>query len=55
MLKPIEREKLQDCLLLIQSAQNILAGMNRALVPDIDEIDKCFVNFDRTISGLLRS
>jgi hypothetical protein len=55
MLRPVEREKLQDCLLLIQSARNILFGMRKDLVPDIDEIDRCFQNADQTLSDLLRT
>ena len=55
MLKPSEREKLQDCLLLIQSARNILSGMLPGIVPDLVSIEKCFHDADRTISALLRT
>lgn len=55
MLKPIEREKLQDCLLLIQSARNILSDMADTVVPKIGELDKCFHDADQTISALLRT
>ncbi len=55
MLKPSEREKLQDCLLLIQSARNILSGIRPGVVPQADEMDKCFSDADRTITLLLRS
>ena len=27
MLKPSDRERLQDCLMLVQSARNILSGL----------------------------
>jgi hypothetical protein len=54
MLKASDREKLQDCLLLIQSARNILSGINDGLVPDIANIEKCFLDVDRTLTVLLR-
>ena len=55
MLRPSEREKLQDCQLLIQSARNILSGMRIEIVPDIDDIDKCFRDVDQTLTRLLRA
>lgn len=54
MLKRVEREKLQDCLLLIQSVRNILCGFQRTAIPDLDELDKCFRDADQTITKLLR-
>jgi hypothetical protein len=55
MLKPSERERLQDCLLLIQSARDILAGIGSDLLPDLSSIEKCFRDADRSISELLRA
>ena len=55
MLKPSEREKLQDCVLLIQSARNILSGMKPGTVPDILDIQKCFRDADQPLSRLLTS
>jgi hypothetical protein len=55
MLKPSEREKLQDCLLLIQSARSILSGMKPGTVPDILDIQKCFRDADQSLSRLLTS
>lgn len=54
-LKPSDRERLQDCLLLVQSARSILANVRDGLVPGIADIEKCFVDVDRTLTGLLRS
>lgn len=54
MLKSVEREKLQDCLLLIQSARNILAAMDNDAAPDLANVQKCVHEADRTISKLLR-
>jgi hypothetical protein len=55
MLKPNEREKLQDCLLLIQSLRNMLAGIRREVVPNIGDIENCFSEADSTITQLLRN
>jgi hypothetical protein len=51
---PSDREKLQDCLLLVQSARAILSGVRDGVVPDIDDMQKCFLDVDRTLSTLLR-
>jgi hypothetical protein len=55
MLRATDREKLQDCLLLIQSARNILTGMPGEVVPGMADIDKCFHDVDLTITRLLRA
>ncbi len=55
MLKPVEREKLQDCLMLVQSMKSILSGIADSAVPKIRELQKCFHDADRTITTLLRS
>ena len=55
MLKATDREKLQDCLLLIQSARNILTDMHSGMLPGIADIDKCFKDVDMTITRLLRA
>lgn len=54
MLKPSEREKLQDCQMLVQSARAILSSVRDGLVPGVDDIEKCFSDVDRTLSTLLR-
>ena len=53
MIKPSEREKLQDCLILLQSARNILSGLRQDLFPDLHDIHKCFASADTAISRLL--
>jgi len=55
VLKPSEREKLQDCLLLIQSVRNILTAIRPEVVPDLTNIQKCFGDADRQITQLLRT
>ena len=51
---PSEREKLQDCLLLVQSAQTILKGFGTEW-DWLSEIDECFNSADQKISSLLRA
>ena len=55
MLKRSEREKLQDCLLLIQSVRNILTGFREESVPGVSKIQRCFLEADRALSLLLRT
>ena len=55
MLKATDREKLQDCLLLIQSARNILTDMHPGMLPGILDIQKCFRDADQSLSRLLTS
>lgn len=50
-----EREKLQDCLLLIESVRHILSGIREGLVPNLASIEKCFLDVDRTLTALLRT
>jgi hypothetical protein len=54
MLKPSERERVQDCLLLVQSAQSILSGLESQWVW-MDEISRCFESADEKLSALLRT
>ena len=55
MIGSVEREKLQDCLLLIQSAKNILSAVRVEVVPDLAEIQECFHEADKKITRLLRA
>jgi hypothetical protein len=55
MLKPSQREKLQDCLLMLQSARTILSGLGVVPGPWMHEIDECFQNADEKLTTLLRS
>ena len=55
MLKRSERERLQDCLLLIQSARSILTGLHDEALPGLSDINKCFQDVDCTLQRLLRS
>lgn len=53
MLKPSEREKLQDCLMLIQSARTILAGFTPRW-EWLTDLEKCFTSADEKLTTLLR-
>jgi hypothetical protein len=55
MLKPGEREKLQDCLLLLQSARNILAEVASIPDPWVHEMETCFRSAGEKLAHLLRS
>jgi len=55
MLKPSEREKLNDCLMLIQSARSILSGMQGDVVPTAHHLDQCIRDVDLALTRLLRS
>jgi hypothetical protein len=54
MLTPCDRERLQDCLLLVQSARSILSGVEDGVVPDMAGIERCFCDVDRALTTLLR-
>ncbi len=55
MIRPVEREKLQDCLLLIQSAKNILSIVPSEVAADLADIQKCVHDADLKITALLRA
>lgn len=55
MLSPEERERLQDCMLLVMSAQQTLSGVNPELVPNLDEIEACFRSADRALTMALQA
>ena len=55
MLKASDRERLQDCLLLVQSARTILTGLPHEIQPGLVDVDNCFDSVDRTLKTLLRT
>jgi hypothetical protein len=55
MLKRSERERLEDCLLLVESARNIQIGPSDQLMPGLADIDRCFRDVDCTLQRLLRA
>ena len=55
MLTASDREKLQDCLMLVNSARHILGDVREGLVPHVADLEKCFSDADRTLTALLRA
>jgi hypothetical protein len=60
MLKPSQREKLQDCLLMLRSARTILSGLGVVSALSFQptwmhEIEECFQSADEKLTILLRS
>jgi hypothetical protein len=53
MLKPEQRERLQDCMLFVESAQDTLASVDRGLVPNYEEIEACFESADKALKNAL--
>ena len=52
-LTPYQREKLQDCVLLIDSARKTLVGIGADKLPEIDEIRECFDSAEGAITKIL--
>jgi hypothetical protein len=55
MLKRSERERLEDCLMLIRSARNILTGLPDQILTSLTDVDQCFRDVDCTLQRLLRT
>ncbi len=49
-----QRERLQDCALLVQSAQTTLTEIGEEEVPEIEEILDCFKSAGRAIHKALK-
>jgi hypothetical protein len=58
MLNPYQRERIQDCLLLIQSAESTLEPFDENIIPKLAELKQCFdsaqKNLRDVLSGTLR-
>ena len=54
MIKPSDREKLQDCLFWSNRRTRFWRRIHDGLLPDIDDLQKCFDDADRTLTALLR-
>jgi hypothetical protein len=50
-----EKERLQDCMLLVLSAERTLAGLDRRLIPNYEEIEQCFRSADEALQVALRT
>ena len=54
-LTRLEREKITDSFLNIQSAESSLRDFDESKVPDLEEIQCCLKNADRTLRRVLRT
>jgi len=52
-LTPYQREKLQDCALLLASARKTLNGIGPDKLPELDEIRECFDSAEGAITKVL--
>ena len=50
-----ERARITDSTHKIQSANDSLAHVDPKKIPDIEEIQECLENADKTLRGVLRS
>jgi hypothetical protein len=53
-LTRVEREKITDSVLNIQSARASLEGMDKSKVPDLLELQECLEDADRNLRTALR-
>ena len=54
-LSRVEREKITDSVLKIQSARASLERVDKVKVPEMDEIQSCLKSADKNLSKALRS
>jgi hypothetical protein len=54
-LSRVEREKITDSVLKIQSARASLERVDKMKVPEMDEIESCLKSADKHLSKALRS
>lgn len=52
-LTPYQKEKLQDCVLLINSARKTLVGIGADKLPELDTIQECFDSAEGAIIKVL--
>jgi hypothetical protein len=54
-LTRVERERITDSRLKLQSAAHTLKNIDPDKVPDFDEIQECLEDADKSLGGALRS
>ena len=54
-LSRVERERVNDSRLKLQSVTNSLSQIDPKKVPDLDEIQECLENAGKSLDGALRS
>jgi hypothetical protein len=50
----IQKERIQDTMLLVQSARETLTGVDNELVPEKPAIEECFDSADKALKSALR-
>jgi hypothetical protein len=55
VLTRLERERITDSRLKLQSAANTLSHIDPKKVPDYNEIQECLEGADKSLGGALRS
>jgi hypothetical protein len=54
-LTPVERERISDSRLKIQSVTNSLKHVDPKKIPELEEIEACLEGADKSLDGALRS
>jgi hypothetical protein len=54
-LTPVEKERITDSRLKIQSVANSLKNVDPKKIPDLEEIQECLEGADQSLGGALRS
>jgi hypothetical protein len=54
-LTRVERERISDSRLKLQSVADTLHHLDKTKVPDLDEIQECLDGAEKSLSGALRS
>ena len=53
MLNFYQRERLNDCLLLVQSAESTLEPFDETTMPELTEVKECFDSAQKTLREVL--
>ena len=53
MLNSYQRERIHDCLLLIQSAESTIEPFDETLIPAISDVKECFDTAQKTLRAVL--
>ena len=54
-LKRVEKERIKDSLLKLQSVANSLNHVNSTEIPHLEDVQECLEDADKILGGALRS
>ena len=54
-LKRVEKERIKDSLLKLQSVANSLNQVNSTEIPHLEDVQECLEDADKILGGALRS